>query len=131
MIDRLLPGQPLGPVAPKGAGQSYARTEADYQGPAFRELLDDSLRSSGGTKFSVHALRRIESRGIGLGPGEISSIESALDRAAAKGARDSLVLGGGYALVVNVPSRTVVTVLDPENLSEHVVTSIDSAVFVR
>lgn len=131
MIDRLLPGQNLGPVQPGGAGQPQPRTGAAYQGPAFRELLDESLRSSGGTRFSVHALRRIESRGIGLGPGEISSIESALDRAAAKGARDSLVLGGGYALVVNVPSRTVVTVLDPESLSEHVVTSIDSAVFVK
>lgn len=131
MIDPRLPGQSLGPVAPGGGLPAQSRNQPAYQGPAFRDLLDESLRSSGGTRFSVHALKRIESRGIGLGPGEISSIESALDRAAAKGARDSLVLGGGYALVVNVPSRTVVTVLDPEALSEHVVTSIDSAVFVR
>jgi flagellar operon protein len=129
MIDKLLPGQSLGPATPAGSLRSAQRLE--QAGPAFRELLDESLRSSGGTKFSLHALKRIESRGIGLGPGEISSIESALDRAAAKGARDSLVLGGDYALVVNVPSRTVVTVLDPDALSEHVVTSIDSAVFVK
>ena len=131
MIEKLLPGQGLGPVGGALPGANTQRSGSAASGQAFRALLDDSLRSSGGTKFSVHALRRMESRGIGLAQSEISSIESALDRAAAKGVKDSLVLGGDYALVVNVPSRTVVTVLDPQALSEHVVTSIDSAVFVR
>jgi hypothetical protein len=34
-------------------------------------------------------------------------------------------------MVVNIPSRTVVTAFDQEQLRENVVTNIDSAVFVE
>lgn len=99
-------------------------------GPSFRDLLDASLRSPGGLKFSQHAMQRLESRGISLGAGEVSALEGAVQQAAAKGSRDSLVLGDKYALLVNVPSRTVVTALDQQALAEGVVTNIDSAVWL-
>jgi flagellar operon protein len=97
---------------------------------AFRQLLDESLRTAGGVKFSAHAVRRLESRGIELAPDDVQAVELALNRAAEKGARDSLVLADRYALVINVPSRTVITAFDQEGLQENVVTNIDSAVFV-
>jgi flagellar operon protein len=75
-------------------------------------------------------VRRLESRSIHLGPSDVSAIENAVDRAAAKGSRDSLVLSQSYAMVVNIPSRTVVTAFDQEQLQEHVVTNIDSAVLL-
>jgi flagellar operon protein len=131
VVDKLLPGQPVQPTGP--AGQ---RTPAQRQAGAvhpdvdFRQLLDDSLRTAGGIKFSAHAVRRLESRSIHLGPGDVSAIENAVDRAAAKGSRDSLVLSPSYAMVVNIPSRTVVTAFDQEQLLENVVTNIDSAVLL-
>jgi flagellar operon protein len=103
VVDKLLPGQPVQPTGP--AGQ---RTPAQRQSGAvhpdvdFRQLLDDSLRTAGGIKFSAHAVRRLESRSIHLGPSDVSAIENAVDRAAAKGSRDSLVLSQSYAMVVNI-----------------------------
>ncbi len=76
-------------------------------------------------------MKRLESRGIHLGPRDVAAIEDAVGRAAAKGARDSLVLSGSYAMVVNIPSRTVVTAFDQQGLHDSVVTNIDSAVFVQ
>jgi flagellar operon protein len=48
--------------------------------------------------------------------------------AASKGARESLVLLDQTAFVVSVPNRTVITVVDKENLKQNVFTNIDSAV---
>jgi flagellar operon protein len=52
----------------------------------------------------------------------------AVDGAAAKGAKDSLVLMKNYAFIVNIPSRMVVTAMDGNNLKNNVFTNIDSAV---
>lgn len=132
MIEKVLPGQPLTgvqPAAPRLPGTVLAPQSAVGQ-PSFRQLLDETLRTAGGVKFSAHAVKRLESRGIALGPKEVTALEDAVSRAAAKGSRDSLVLGPRYAMVVNVPSRTVITAFDQAGLSENVVTNIDSAVFV-
>ena len=133
MVDQVLPGLPVqpGPAAtPRTPGAPLPGAGAPAQGVSFRARLDETLRTSGGVKFSAHAVRRLESRGIRLGAAEVSAIEGAVDRAAAKGSRDSLVLSERFAMVVNVPSRTVVTAFDQEGLQDNVVTNIDSAVFV-
>jgi flagellar operon protein len=134
MVDKILPGQPLPgatSVRPATPGSTSApATGLPVADVSFRQLLDDTLRTQGGVKFSAHALKRLESRGISLSPPEVSAVEQALDRAAAKGSRDSLLLGQQFAMVVNVPSRTVITALDQQQLSENVVTNIDSAVWV-
>jgi flagellar operon protein len=134
VLDKVLPGQPLLPAAAlklRLPGESLGQPLAGTATPQFRQQLDDSLRTSGGIKFSAHALRRLESRGISLASTDVASLEEAVGIAAAKGARDSLVVNGRYALLVNVPSRTVVTAFDQSNLSDNVVTNIDSAVFVE
>lgn len=82
-------------------------------------------------KFSHHAEQRLSQRGIELGPEQLSAIASALDQASAKGAKDSLVLYRNVAMIVNVPSRTVVTAMDDKSMQQHVFTNIDSAVFVK
>jgi flagellar operon protein len=132
VIDKLMPGQPVQQV--RGVNPQMPGT-VQHQMPAqpdvdFRQLLDESLRTSGGVKFSAHAMRRLESRGITLADSDVKAIEQAIGRAEAKGSRDSLVLAPEYAMVVNVPSRTVITMFDQQQLDENVVTNIDSAVFV-
>src|SRR5947199_173471 len=54
--------------------------------------------------------------------------DAAVQRAAAKGARESVVLVDGTAFVVSVRNRTVITAVDAQHMREHVFTNIDSAV---
>jgi len=81
-------------------------------------------------RFSAHAQRRLASRNLRLGEDQLAGIARATDQAAAKGARDSLLLMDDLALVVNVPNRTVVTALDPTRMQNGIVTGIDATVFV-
>lgn len=81
-------------------------------------------------KFSFHAQQRLMQRGIELKPEQLTKIVNAVEQAAAKGAKDSLVLYQDIAMIVNVPNRTVVTAMDGNSMQEHVFTQIDSAVVV-
>jgi flagellar operon protein len=93
--------------------------------PAFADVLD---RTASGVSFSNHALQRVQRRGIDVSPDVLRRLDAGVVRAAAKGARDAVVLIDGTAFVVGVRSRTVVTAVDPEHMRQHVFTNIDSAV---
>lgn len=93
-------------------------------GSSFAEILQDRLKVSG------HAQTRLESRGIDLGPAEWDRVMSGVDRAAQKGAKESLVMVDDVALVVSVKNRTVITAVDKASLKDNVFTHIDSAVIV-
>jgi flagellar operon protein len=58
----------------------------------------------------------------------MNRLQEAVDKASAKGSRDSLVLLGGTALVVSIKNSTVVTVVGNDQLRGNVFTNIDSAV---
>ena len=79
-------------------------------------------------KFSSHALNRIRERGISMGKEQMEKLEKAVDTAAAKGAKDSLILGSDAAFIVSVKNRTVVTVVDRGSMVGNVFTNIDSTV---
>ncbi len=96
----------------------------------FAQVLESQLRKSGELRFSAHAQQRLESRGIDLSSDEMAGIGRAVEQAAAKGSRESLVLTDRVALVVNVPNRTVITALANNEARENVFTNIDSAVVV-
>lgn len=104
---------------------SPARTDVGrVGGQDFQSLLQDRLRLSG------HAQTRLQSRNIDLQKEQWDRVLNGVDRAAAKGARESLVLIDDVALVVSVRNRTVITAVDQESLKENVFTNIDSAVIV-
>jgi flagellar operon protein len=109
-------------VRPPSPGQAQTGS-----GPSFAQVLDARLQSSP-LKFSGHALQRIERRGIRLDESTLARLNGGVHRAAAKGARDSLVLVDQTAFVVSVPNRTVITAVDQEHMKEQVFTNIDSAV---
>ncbi|MFS0727846.1 TIGR02530 family flagellar biosynthesis protein [Paenibacillus sp. 1P07SE] len=117
-IGQLFPAQPT-PVGVKPASRTGA-PPAD-----FKKLLDDTE-----LRFSQHAELRMKQRGISLQPDQLQSIISAIDQAEAKGAKDSLVLMQGVAMIVNVPSRTVVTAMTGQSMLQNVFTQIDSAVVI-
>jgi flagellar operon protein len=68
-------------------------------------------------------------RGISFTPQGLERIKQAVAKAGEKGSRDAVVMAGALALVVNVPSRTVVTVMQRDSMQASVITNIDSAVF--
>ena len=70
----------------------------------------------------------LKSGGLDLNPARLERLEQAVERAADKGSRDSLILLDELALVVSVQQRTVVTAMDETASKEHVFTNIDSVV---
>ncbi|MGI5876838.1 MAG: TIGR02530 family flagellar biosynthesis protein [Dethiobacteria bacterium] len=97
---------------------------------SFAQVLQRN-RTKGDLHFSTHARRRMEARNITLGPGEIGKLEEAVDKAAAKGCRSSLLLYRDIAFVAGIANRTIITALDSKNMEEHVFTNIDSAVVIK
>ncbi|MCU6707107.1 flagellar biosynthesis protein [Paenibacillus sp. J5C_2022] len=91
----------------------------------FRNMLQSEL-----LKFSHHAELRMEQRGIRLKPESLTQIMKAVDEAALKGAKDSLIVYRDIAMIVNVPTRTVVTALDGQAMKSNVFTQIDSAIIL-
>jgi flagellar operon protein len=71
---------------------------------------------------------RLSARQLNLTAAQMSRVEEGVNKANAKGIRDSLVLVDDIALVVNVTSKTVVTALGREQ--DNVFSNIDGAVIV-
>jgi len=97
-------------------------------GESFDALIRKEIEGWKGVKFSAHALQRLRTRSIHLSSDDRTKIVQAINSAESKGAKDSLVLVRGAALVVSVENRTIVTVLDREEMNGNVFTNIDSAV---
>lgn len=97
-------------------------------GKTFNEILENQL--NGEVKFSQHALQRLQSRNIKLDEAAMDKLSGAVDKAAQKGAKESLILMNNLALVVSVKNRTVITAMDEASMKENVFTNIDSAVIV-
>ena len=96
--------------------------------PAFSEILQEKLAA--GVRFSQHAEQRLRARNILLSSEHLSRLNAAVEQAARKGARDSLVLLDNLALVVSVKNRTVITAVDQSSLKNNLFTNIDSAIIV-
>ncbi|MCW2961073.1 MAG: flagellar biosynthesis protein [Thermoleophilia bacterium] len=79
-------------------------------------------------KWSAHAEARLRQRGIELSPIQHARLETAVDKAAGKGAKDALVMLDDTAMVVSVQNRTVITALGMHQAKDNVFTNIDSAV---
>jgi flagellar operon protein len=116
-------GGPASPAAQRPTDRSNSVTP-------FSDVLRQAEQSqTSSLKFSAHAQTRLQSRQIPWGQPQMERLEGAVQRAAGKGAKESLVLLDQTALVVSVPNRTVITVCDQEQLKQNVFTNIDSAVF--
>lgn len=97
---------------------------------SFSQILEQQTRIRE-LSFSAHAKQRLQDRSIELGPEEMGKLAEAVDKAAAKGCRASLLLYGDMAFVAGVDNRTIITALDGRNMKEHVFTNIDSALIVE
>lgn len=91
----------------------------------FQDIFQKELEK---VNFSSHAQSRMVSRDINISPPELEKLELAIDKLAAKGGKDSLVMMQDKSFIVNVPSKTIVTVFDSSQMQDNVFTNIDSAV---
>lgn len=99
-------------------------------GQSFQEMFSAELASAREIQFSKHAHERMFSRGIEMSETDLNGLADAIDKAQNKGSKETLVLSDTAGYVVSIKSRTVITVFDRQNLSDGVVTSIDSAVIL-
>lgn len=95
----------------------------------FSNILNQKLSESRDVKISKHAAMRLEARNISLDALRLEKLRTAVDKAQAKGVKDSLVVMEDVALLVNIPNRTVITAVNQSELKENVFTNIDGAVF--
>lgn len=91
----------------------------------------ESLLLESGLKLSGHARDRLSRRDITIGEDDVQRLGRAVDAAEGKGSRSSLLLMDRLALIVNVPSRRIVTACDQDRLQDGVFTNIDSTVIVK
>lgn len=99
-------------------------------GQSFQDFLSRRISESQQLTFSKHAQARTEERGIALSAADMSKLDDAVGAAKNKGLTDTLVFMNNTAFIVNVPSKTVVTVMDNAESGNNVFTNIDGAVIV-
>ncbi len=119
----------IGPITPTPS-KPIAKTGTG-NGAQFETIFQEQLAEQSGIKFSAHAMKRLESRQISLGNQEMALLKDAVNKAEAKGAKESLILMDRMALVVSIKNRTVITAVDEGSLKDNVFTNIDSAVIVK
>ncbi|MDI7248269.1 MAG: TIGR02530 family flagellar biosynthesis protein [Bacillota bacterium] len=135
MVEKIPPEfqVPVGGAAPAGRVERVRNESRRGAGtataPSFGEVLRREIEGQG-VRFSGHAQMRMRTRNISLSEADMAKLAQAVDRASAKGARESLILMDNLALVVSVRNRTVITAVDGEHIRENVFTNIDSAVIV-
>lgn len=124
-MDKIIFSQPILPVNKQKDVSKNQNTGQKVV--AFNQVLQQQIEK---VKFSQHAKARLQVRNINLTPEEIDKINSAVDKAAAKGSKEALILMNNLAMVVSVKNRTVITAVDGVNLKDNVFTNIDSAVII-
>lgn len=97
-------------------------------GPASFKASLEQAQANTRLKFSAHAQERLQSRNIQLSQQTLNKLGEAVDKASAKGGRESLILMDNLALVVSVKNRVVITAVDGPSMKDNVFTNIDSAV---
>jgi flagellar operon protein len=114
------------PFIPIVGNDSVFTPPAGKSKESFASIFNGELEK---LSFSGHAMKRLESRDIQLDETTMGALQNAVDKAEAKGAKDSLVMMNDMAFIVNVPNRTVVTAMKIAEKQDAVFTNIDSVVF--
>lgn len=128
MIDnRIYHSQPVMIPVPKTSSHGVSNSTTNTI--PFQQVLSQTIDN---VKFSQHALQRLQTRNIKLGQSDLVKLNDAVDKAAQKGAKESLVFMSNQdlALVVSVKNKTVITAMDRASSQDNVFTNIDSAVIV-
>ena len=99
-------------------------------GNSFSDLLHSRINSKGNLQFSRHAAERVNERGIERSDSFLNDLQSAVEKARSKGAKDVVIISERGAFIVNVPNNTVVTTMSGNEMKDNIFTKIDSAVLL-
>ena len=97
---------------------------------SFQKILEKESGKEQRVQFSKHASQRVQERGIVLNNNMLDSLNTAVEKARQKGAKDVVVIGEKGAFIVNVPNNIVVTTMTENEMKENIFTNIDSAVLM-
>lgn len=75
-------------------------------------------------------MQRLQSRNIHLSNEDVARMNAMTEKAAEKGAKQSLFMLRDVAMVVSIKNRTVITAVDRDSMKENVFTNIDSAAVI-
>ena len=124
----IIPPSTVSPIRPQGVPVQIP----PVSGPSFRDVLTQQGVASGTSlKFSAHAIQRLQSRNITLSADDVQRMNTMADKAAEKGAQQSLFMLNNVGMIVSIKNRTVITAVDPDSMRENVFTNIDSAAVIR
>lgn len=115
----------VNPVQPQQSRQSGQVQNRPQAGSNFAE----TLAQVDGLRFSNHAQKRLDDRSINMPEDGIQRLNQAVEKAKARGGKESLILMDDLAFIVNVKDRVVVTTMDAKQRGQGVFTQIDSVVF--
>lgn len=121
---------PVMPINPGKSENNHSESGKAGKRDQFGTLFNQELQKQSQIKISAHAEKRLQQRNINLDAEKIASIEKAVEKAQAKGARESLILMNDLAFVVSVPNKTIITAMDQASMKNNVFTNIDSAVII-
>lgn len=123
--------RPIIPVGrPVTTGKTIEKQNVNENGKAFGNILQEEVNKQTEVKFSKHAMERLQARNISLTGDDISKINNAVNKAAEKGVKETLIIMGNAAFIANVKNKTIITAATEENLKENVFTNIDGAVII-
>ncbi|MFY9199147.1 MAG: TIGR02530 family flagellar biosynthesis protein [Acutalibacteraceae bacterium] len=110
----------------KSQGSSKTNSGEDFQSVLQKELQ----KSTQGLNFSKHALQRMSERQIEIEPQMLEQMTNAVEHAEEKGIKDALILGSQAAFIVNVPSKTIITTMNNQEMKNNIITNIDGTVLL-
>ncbi|MGM0499767.1 MAG: TIGR02530 family flagellar biosynthesis protein [Bacillota bacterium] len=131
MDNRLKINQPIQPLKRTQQQKKNVQEKKKSDSPSFKDILGDKMNGKNQLSFSKHAQKRINSRSIPVSKVELNKLNTGVEKARNKGARDSLVMVNNVAYIVSVENNTVVTAVDEDSMDDNVFTNIDSAVFMK
>lgn len=129
MNDKFFIQQPIRPIG-QPLEKKPDKAKLNQAQSSFKEIFEKQIDKNQEVKFSKHAQERLSLRKIVLNQESITKLNAAINQAAEKGAKESLVLMNDLAFIVSVKNKTVITALSGENIKENVFTNIDSAVII-
>ncbi|HYF83051.1 MAG TPA: TIGR02530 family flagellar biosynthesis protein [Clostridia bacterium] len=121
------------PILPIGRPMPSAKPAEDKntsKGSSFDAVFQEELSKQSEVKFSKHALERLQSRNIKLSKEDLNKIDNAVNKAAEKGVKETLIIMGNSAFIANVKNKTIITAATEDNLKNNVFTNIDGAVII-
>jgi flagellar operon protein len=131
----IIPGPSARPVGqpveiPPSASSSFRSVLDNVAQQQQQPATTSTGSSSDSLRFSAHAMQRLQSRNISLTSDDVTKMNAMADKAAAKGAKNSLFIVRDVAMVVSIKNRTVITAVDSDSMKDNVFTNIDSAAII-